>query len=397
MYSAGMLLMFWAVFDGILAYILPVLITDLGYTATQMGLLIASSNIFGALFDFVLAKFITNTNYRRLFLVIYGLCFIYPLLLWQAKTIPLFLISMFIWGLYGDLQTFAQFDFVNRRVKKENYSQSVGVMDVFKCLGYLIAPIVAGLVVIETIDFFPFSLSLSFLLISLIFYLILVQLSPKRDSAEYDQTPKYTKYNFFKEFKVIKSVGKILWPVLLFNVLLHIFDSAIWTIGPLFAQYFDTNFKDFGGYFMAAYMLPSVTMGWLVGTLCRRFGKKKTAMVSFFLSCLFMIPISFLKIPSLIIFFMLVSSIGSSLAWPALRSAYSDYINESHSYSKEIEGLNDFSSNIGYIIGPIVGGVMADLAGVQNVFTILAVAGVIAVEILFLITPKHIQVVIHRE
>src|SRR3989339_2013023 len=94
LYSAGMLLMFWAVFDGILAYILPVLITDLGYTATQMGLLIASSNIFGALFDFVLAKFITNTNYRRLFLVIYGLCFIYPLLLWQAKTIPLFLISM---------------------------------------------------------------------------------------------------------------------------------------------------------------------------------------------------------------------------------------------------------------------------------------------------------------
>jgi len=373
LYSAGMLLMFWAVFDGILAYILPVLITDLGYTATQMGLLIASSNIFGALFDFVLAKFITNTNYRRLFLVIYGLCFIYPLLLWQAKTIPLFLISMSIWGLYGDLQTFAQFDFVNRRIKKENYSQSVGVMDVFKCLGYLIAPIVAGLVVVKTIDFFPFSLSLSFLLISLIFYLWLIQLSPKRDSAEYDQTPKYAKYNFFKEFKIIKSVGKILWPVLLFNILLHVFDSAIWTIGP------------------------SVSMGWLVGSLCRRFGKKKTAMASFFLSCLLMIPISFFEFPWVIIIFMLVSSVGSSLAWPAIRSAYSDYINESHCYSKEIEGLHDFSSNIGYIIGPIFGGMVADWVGVSNLFAIMAVAGIIIVEILFLVTPKHISVVIHRE
>ena len=304
---------------------------------------------------------------------------------------------MSIWGLYGDLQTFAQFDFVNRRIKKENYSQSVGVMDVFKCLGYLIAPIVAGLVVVKTIDFFPFSLSLSFLLISLIFYLWLIQLSPKRDSAEYDQTPKYAKYNFFKEFKIIKSVGKILWPVLLFNILLHVFDSAIWTIGPLFAEEIGANFKDFGGYFMAAYMLPSVSMGWLVGSLCRRFGKKKTAMASFFLSCLLMIPISFFEFPWVIIIFMLVSSVGSSLAWPAIRSAYSDYINESHCYSKEIEGLHDFSSNIGYIIGPIFGGMVADWVGVSNLFAIMAVAGIIIVEILFLVTPKHISVVIHRE
>lgn len=394
-YSASLLLLFLALFDGFLAYILPIKITGLGFSATSMGLILASSNIFGLIFDFVLARYLTNTNYRRLFLIVFGLCFIYPLILWSAKTVPVFMMGMAVWGLYGDLNNFAVFDFVSRRTKSIEHSQSFGILDIFKSLGYLISPIIAGLIVVNSVDFFPFSISISFLIIALIFYLILLQMSPKRDLPGFDHSNTYRKYNFFKEFHIIKSVGITLFPVLLFNTLLHIYDGAIWTIGPIFGSTMD-GFADFGGFLMTAYILPSLLVGWYIGPITARFGKKRTAFVSFLISSLFLMPISFTSNPFIILLLIFLSSIGSAMSWPAIRGAYADYISESNVYSKEIESLNDFTNNLGYIIGPAMAGILSDIFGMRNIFMILAIVSIFTVGYLIMVTPKHIRVVVHR-
>jgi MFS family permease len=356
-----------------------------------MGLIIGSSNIFGLIFDFLLAKYITNTNYRRLFLIVYGLCFIYPLLLWSAKTLPLFMIAMSVWGLYGDLNNFATFDFVSRRSKFVDHSKTFGVIGVFRSLGYLIAPLIAGVIVVKTITFFPFSLALSFIIVTFIFYLILVQISPKKDSLEFDHTQKYRKYNFIREFYLLKNIAKILSPVLFFSVLLCIFDAVFWTIGPIFSKAF-TNFSDFGGLFMTAYTLPVLFVSWFIKPITAHFGKKRTALIAFFLGNLFLLPITFISNPAPILIFIFLSSLISSVAWPSLEGAYADYITESNAYQKEIESLNDVTANIGYIIGPIFGGFMADFVGIKHVFLPLVLVNLFVVLILLKFTPKTITV-----
>lgn len=389
--TAAMMLLFFALFDGLLAYILPIKITALGYSKSQMGLIIGSSNIFGAFFDFFLAKFLTNTNYRRLFLLSFGLCFIYPLLLWSSKTIPLFMISMAVWGLYGDINSYATFDFVSRRSQFDQHCKSFGILGIFKGLGYLISPLIAGLIIAQTINFFPFSLALSFILIFAIFYLLLVDFSPKKDSPQYDRHPHYHHYNFFHEFHLLQKISKILFPVLLFTVTLYIFDAVFWTIGPIFSESFP-SFRNFGGLFMAAYTLPVLVVNWFINPIVNRFGKKRTGHIAFLLSSLFLLPVAFLNQPTLVIIFVFISSLLGSIAWPAINGAYADYISESHSYDKEIESLADFSCNIGYIIGPIFAGIMADLVGNRHVFAALAILDIFIVLILLLITPKHITV-----
>jgi MFS family permease len=393
LFAASLMLLFWALFDGLLSYLLPLIITDLGFSATKMGLIIASSNVFGALYDFFLAKFIPNTNYRRLFLFVNILCFIYPLILWSSKTLPLFLVAMAVWGLYGDLNEFAIYDFVSRRSSHTEHSQSFGIIAVFKSLGYLIAPIIAGLVVVKGIDFFPFSLSFSFIIISLIFYLILIDLSPKKDSPSFDHTPKYTRFNFFKEFHVVKQIARILFPVLVFNILLYLFDGVFWTIGPIYSQSF-TGFKDFGGFFMTAYTLPALFVGWFIKPITSRFGKKRTAYVSFIAGCLFLLPISFVKEPVLIIFFVFLSSVANSIAWPSIHGAYADYISESHLYEKEISSLNDLTFNIGYVVGPAISGILADRVGIGNLFLVLVVFSLLVTAVLLKITPRNIRIVV---
>ena len=80
-------MLFWTLFDGLMAYVTPVLITSRGFSIAQMGLIIASSNIFGVIFDLMLIKFLRSANYRRLFLLVYLLCFAFRFLWFQKISV----------------------------------------------------------------------------------------------------------------------------------------------------------------------------------------------------------------------------------------------------------------------------------------------------------------------
>jgi len=384
---SGLMIFFFTLADGLLSYIIPVRITLLGFSATKMGLIIASSSVFGAIFDFVLARLIKNTNYRRFFLIAYILCLIFSLIVYSSSTLPLFLLSMAIWGLYSDLHTYAVFDFVGRSSLPKEHCKNFGILGIFKSLGYLIAPIIGGLIVADLAAFFPFSLSLSFTLIAIFFCLILISLSPRHPVIY----PGRYRFHFLSELQLLKNIGTILFPVLIFTSTIYIFDAVFWTIGPVFSEKF-TDFPDFGGFFMAAYTLPVLIVNWFVGPITGRFGKKKTAYISFLLSSLFLLPVSFVHQPLLIIILVFLSSTIGSVAWPAINGAYADYISESGRYSKEIESLLDLSCNLGYIIGPVFGGIVADVIGIQNVFSALTVLNIFVVIFLLFVTPKHITV-----
>ena len=392
-YLLGSMFFFWALFDGLIAYIVPVLITSRGFSATEIGLIIGASNIFGMLFDFILVRYLRNTNYRRLFLIVYLLSVAYPIFLWFSKEVGMFLISMSIWGLYGDLNNFAAYDFLSRHSKSENHCKDAGVVEMTRGFGYLVAPMIAGILVVKSVDFFPISLSISFLIISLIFYILLMGTKKKEESEVFSH--KAHKYNFWKEIFLMNKIGKLLMPVLLFNILMHVFDSIFWTIGPIYSQNFP-NFEDFGGLFLTAYNLPFLSFLWLAPLISKKIGKKRTAYLSLITGCLIIIPISFYHQPVVVLTLIFLAAIAFSQAWPSIRGTFTDYIAESPSYEKEIETLNDFSSNIGYTIGPIVAGLMIDTIGYKNLFVTIAIIGITIALLLLIVTPRNIRVIIHR-
>ena len=391
-YLLGIMLFFWTLFDGLMTYVTPVLITSRGFSVAQMGLIIASSNIFGVIFDFVLIKFLRSANYRRLFLVIYLLCFAFPIFLWFSKNIGMFLISMMIWGLYGDLDNLAVYNFLGRHSKEEDHCNDSVIVDLGRGLGYLIAPLIAGALVVEVIDFFPLSLSISFLIISMAVYVLITRLKIKEESAVVEH--EIHDDIFLEKINILRKIGKLLFPVLLFNMALYIYDALIWTIGPIYSQNFP-DFKDFGGYFIAAYSLPSFIFLWL-SAVSKKLGKKRTAYLAFLLGCILLLPITFLSKPIPILIFMFLSSTASAMSWPAMMATFTDYIAESPSYNKEIGTLNDLSNNLGHIIGPIIGGIMVDKIGYGNMFLAISVAGILLVGYLFLITPRNIRVVLDK-
>lgn len=80
------------------------------------------------------------------------------------------------------------------------------------------------------------------------------------------------------------------------------------------------------------------------------------------------------------------------MSMPAINAAYADYISEATQVEGEIEGLEDFAFNIGYVLGPISAGVLADTLGMKGAFSILGLLGVILAVILLVVTPKTITI-----
>lgn len=387
-----LIVVFWAVFDGTFSYLVPIFFSEIGLTKTQIGLIISSSSVFGAIFDFLLVKLLKNTHYRRLFLFFYIFCSIFPIVLWSSsKLLFLSIIAMAIWGIYYDLMNFAIFDFIGNHSKSKN-SQRFGLVGIFKSVGISIAPILAGALITNMVTFTPFLVALVFLFISFLFYLSLVKLSLKdRETIK----PHHFRSNFIKEFYLWKKIGFIIFPVLFFNTVLYIFDATFWVIGPIFAQNFE-SLKDFGGLFMLMYTAPTLLVCWFVGKINRKIGKKKTAFLFFLIGNLILLPLFLLKNPFLILLTVFLSSLTASIAWPSISGAYGDYIYESEKYDREIEGLSDLSTNMGWIIGPILAGLIADNFSTGLTFSFLAVLNIIISLILLIFTPKNINISIKK-
>jgi len=395
LYTVSFLILFWSIFDGIISYITPLVIVEHGFSKTLMGVIYGSSSIAGALFDFLLCRFFKDTHFRRVYLVMFAVCFIYPFILWQASVWWIYLIAMALWGIYYDLHNFGDFDFVSRYSPEEEHASSFGVIQAFRGIGYMLAPLVAGLAIgtlVDQVKLKPFVLSLVFLSISFIFYLILIRLTKKRSTIFQTKLKnKISDLDVLGEIKIWKKIVILIYPVLILTLALNILDAFFWTLGPLIAEELK-SLQGLNGLFMVAYSLPVLLVGWVIGSLTKKFGKKKTAFFSFLLGSLVLVSFNFVSSSYLMITVILLSSIAYSMSWPAVNGAYADYIAEAPQVGKDIEGVVDLFTNLGYIIGPIMAGILADLLSNQAAFSVFGLCGVIMAFMLLIVTPKKIKV-----
>ncbi|MFA6410141.1 MAG: MFS transporter [Candidatus Buchananbacteria bacterium] len=389
LYLVCLMMLFWSIFDGIMSYVSPLIITSDGLSKTMMGIIIGTSSISGAIFDFLVCRIFKNTYYKRFFMFMFAVCLVYPLILFHAKTIFIYLIAMSLWGIYYDFKNIGNFDYISRYTGKDAHSQSFGLLQFFISIGYLIAPIMVGFILVENVTWKPFALAYIFLIVSITFFLVLILINKKNGIKEI-KSECHTSENAWSEMILWGRIGKILFPVLILMLFLNILDSFFWTIGPLLAESL-AEIHQFAGFFMTAYSLPALLVGWTIGRITGKFGKKRTAFLSLIVGSFFLSLIYFIQNPVFVILDIFVSSIFTAMAWPAINGAFADYISETLVYEKEIEGIEDFYCNLGYVIGPMTAGFIADMLGNSGAFSLIGVCGMIIGLSLLIFAPKKIN------
>lgn len=393
LYLFSLLLFFFVIFDGIVSYTVPLLIVEAGISDTVMGLIVASSSVAGAIFDLLLCRFLKNTNFRRLLMMMFGMALFFPLVLTQSKTAFGFTVAMVLWGLYYDFFNLSQFDFVAREMGKNEHTSSYGIISVFKSLGYAVAPLLAGLLVgVAVVGSKPIILASVFFLISVMFFVILWKNRNREKKVETLLPPSCPNIpragSLYREISLWWRLGRVIFPVLFLIFLLNVIDVFFWTIGPLFSE----NFGIWGSLFLFSYQLPPLLVGWFVGGVAKRFGKKRTAIVSFLIGSLIYCTFWFISNIWLIIGLNFLAAFFLSFSWPAISGACADYESESPSLAREIETIQDYFTNLGCVIGPIFAGILSDNLGHVNTFSALGVFGVVSAVWLLIVTPKKISI-----
>jgi len=388
LYYIALSLFFIRLFDGILAYAVPLLITELGFSKTQMGVIIGFSSLAGAAFDIFLVRILKSVTYKRVFLLLFAAALGYSLLLWSASTLVVFLFAMALWGIYFDFMNFGTFNFIAHELPTREHSSGFGVIDVFKSLGYLIAPLLSGLVIVDRVTNHTFIFALIFLGIGFVFYLVIAT-----DRHHVSKTPsvKSEKRNLFQQLASWKTVGYRLMPMLLMTIVMNTTDAFFWTLGPLISESL-TAIHPFGGFMITLYFLPNLFMSWFAGPITNKFGKKRTAMFSFLSGSIILSMVYFVGLSPLLLVFVFISSVMSSIAWPAMNGAYADYIAETPSLGADIEGVTDFSYNIAYVIGPIIAGFASDTIGDISALSLVGLIGIGFSLLIIRIMPAHIRI-----
>jgi Na+/melibiose symporter-like transporter len=291
---------------------------------------------------------------------------------------------MALWALYWNFLSYGLYNFVGSTPEKE-HATNWGILDIFKGLGLIVAPVVASLALKGGVTPLIFGVSLVFLFLVYIFYSILVKISdePKKISAKQIDRVDYAR--FWK-------VARVIAPILVMDVLLAVFDMSFSTIGPLISESLKGPHA-LGGLFLTLYYLPTVIMLWLAGPITQKFGKKKTAFVGFSIGALGIGTFALFGKGLILLPLVFITSMISSLAWPAIKGCFADYITRYPAYEREIEILTSFFGNIGCIIGPIVAGFLAEQIGdIQALSAIGVVCGTVTL-IVWSFTPRKIKII----
>ncbi|RJQ35070.1 MFS transporter [Candidatus Parcubacteria bacterium] len=389
----GFIVLFWTMADSVGQYIAPLMIQNQGFSNTVIGFILGFSSIAGAFFDFWAGKIFKNTDFRRIFLVMFALCSIYPLLLWSANTITLFLFAMAIWGVYFDLYGFGTFDFIGRYSNKDTHASNFGIAQMFRALGQLLAPLIVGFVIVEGIDWRSFGLYWLFLLIAFAFLLVLFLMYHKRSPQK--EVIKPRRRHFFIELRLWRKMGWHMMPILFVTFYLWSIDAFFWTLSPLYPGAVGLP-AQFGGFMLAAFVFPVLIVGWFVGSLTKRFGKKRTAIVSLLAGSAVLSFFTLAPNPFLGLLVVLLASFFTSVALPSINSWFTGYIYDVPALEGETEGLADLAQNTAYIFGPFFAGVLADVVGIASAFTILGLVGFLAAAVLLFLTPNKIFIPVKK-
>lgn len=398
LYSFLPIIFFWAVFDTFVSFIVPNALVSAGFSLLAVGLIIGSSSVWGAGFDVLFSKILKNAGYKLLFGYLLGLSFAVLGLLWLGgSSLLTFLAIMLLWGVYYDFFGFGTFDLVGKHIEKAASVSSFGMIGSTKALATLIAPLIIGLVMVDALNTQTLVLMLVFLVLASSAYLF--HLGYYRGSPHTHPTTALTpttasrrhSLSLLGELKLWLKIERKIYPVLILVLFLNIIDAFFWTLGPIIAEHI-MGASRLGGLFISAYVLPPLLAGMHSGYFTKKFGKKRTAFTATLISCLGLTSLFYFQQPAILIGSIFVSSLFNAIAWPAIRGAIADYIFESPKLDTELEGIQDFSANSGYVIGPILAGGLAMATSHLTAFAVLGVLGVVLCAVLLVITPKHITV-----
>jgi len=357
LYRYAMVVFLYAILNGIVSFILPVYLEETIPSLTIVGLILASSSIWNIVTDFVLGLAKKSPSYRGLTQLVGMILFGLFIMIWLHVHIITLIIATVLWGVYTELFTFANFDYVVVSSCKEDRAGHFGLMTNFRSLGFALAPIMIGVAVAEDKKIALFT-GLFFSICMIVLFQI--QLWQKKLPDPIIIKPK--RRNLIAHLKLWKSIGRKMAIYLWVYFVRGVADGVLTSFVPIFVE-MKQELKVMGGFIVAGLSLPTAFVSGYFGSLADRYGRKKFILFGIIVSTFTLFIFGFILNPYSSILLSLLIGIGYSLYAPALDAEIGEYVEKHHSEEAEVESESGVVYNLGFIFGAGVTGLLVSILG----------------------------------
>lgn len=369
LFASMMLFVFIA--DAIMSYYAPVLIEETLKSSTKMGFILATSSVAGMLTDFVFAQMFNQKKAFFFQRILFLLVFLFPLSFIFPPSTFTFIMAMIGWGVSYEAMIFCTYHAIHEAVGKVHHAWAWGLVAILKNVALFVGPLIASTTFMQS-RHLPIYYAVIFnaIAVFLFFIYVLIQkkTSIKNDFFLYEQPPAL--HRTLKETIAIwRTLDRVLWPLLILLVLFYLFESAVFSVGPLFSEHLKEQHV-WGGWFVSLYGMPGIFVGFFVHLLAQRFGKKKLSFLTGVLGGLTAVFMGFASPVGMVLAGMFVASFWLAIMQPVLVAVFEDLIARGEPVANDLISMTALTSSFSYIVGPILNGFLNDQFGELAVFTI---------------------------
>jgi MFS family permease len=356
----------FALGDGVFSYQVPIWLGSVFHDVALVGIVMSSSSLVGFLCDLSFPTLFAKREYRFFFALTFIIALSTQLLGLLSSSWLVAILIMALWGAYYELFLFGLYHYLHTEIEPSQHASGWGITEALRSIALVTSPLIVSLFLVLRLD--PFILSSFLFGVSLVISSLFFFTNKKRVTKT---TGEPEKAFSFVTFRVWSTFLTKIWPVYLFYFCLIVFDATIWSVGIFFAEQL-RQISPLGAFFIPAYIVPVLVAPLFAGKLARRFGKKRSAFViAIPLSLTLFIGHWALHSPLWHVGVMVLAGCFAGLILTESEAIFEDYVTRLHRFSSEMIGLVRSASSLGYIIGPLVAGLLAEVLGIERTLAVI--------------------------
>ncbi|MBU0536550.1 MAG: MFS transporter [Nanoarchaeota archaeon] len=377
----------WLIADNLLEFVFPTYLDSINKSYMEIGFLLSIASMAGILIDLPMGTLSDHASRRKLMTTGLLVSIIGGILIFSLKGNLMLVFAFMVWGFSYQMWRVPRDAYYASLTKKKHRAESYGFDAEIKYLGQTIGPIIGGFVLLYAgfrgiVGFYSVGLMISIIIL----FLFIKDTNHSSLGSAMKSVSRLS--GFVSEFKEFRSFGMFGVLLLLFSLMLTSWEQILITFQPLFygPDVLDISPK-LGGLLLAFFSLPAIFISYPVGRLADSIGKKTTLLAGLMIMGTSLLIFSQTKNLYAVFGLALLISIG----WiTSVISVNSLIIDLSYKHKKgEIAGIWNLFMDIGFVVGPLIGGIIAEFTGITNVFFAMGLAFLMSSFAVFFLKDKH--------
>jgi MFS family permease len=173
------------------------------------------------------------------------------------------------------------------------------------------------------------------------------------------------------EYLKLGCVGVLVfWLTVLFTS----YEGLVWAFEPLFSRYYDMS-PLAAGVILSLFTVPFILFSIPAGVLADRYGKMRTLVPGLLLTGLFVMSFGLAGDFFTLALSALLSTTGLAFAWASTAGLLAD--SSKRLQKGYIAGVWSMSEGLGYLVGPVLGGLVGQYFSVKVPFVLLGAVFVV--------------------